>query len=461
MTDCEILRCFWFHKLVELAKNRLSLMKKLSFLTLCVLLSVLRVEAATQMAGQVVDGSVGDRATPNATVQLLRVNQEGASQTLATVKTDAQGRFATKPLEVHANDLVFARVDWGGYPYITPAFDGAGRTGAPIDSTNLKLHVFDTTEGAPRGMTFVAHHIALKDDKDNGDNLKCTERIVVDNPSNKTFIGFGKEGITVGLSLPKGAKNVELDPSIADAKLIKIGPKPIYAVSKPITPTMAGGPLGNAIIVNYTLPWSKSVDLSRQLLYPEKFFFVVREEADRNKILVDAPQLGPDEVQPIPIDGQMQNRVVKSIGAPQSEQPVLQAGQKMQIFVSRPTPPLVWAFVGLTGLLCVFVPGLMLWGRKKPRAIEYSNVPARGTANALKSAEPVVGASVYSVIHSPESASNSASQSGEVAQVIERLAALDDDFEAGRVDAQSYQTQRAQWKRQVVQMMKSAEMSKN
>ena len=438
-------------------------MKKFSFLTLCVLLSVLRAEAApTKMAGQVVNGSVGDRAAANATVQLLRVNQEGASQNMATVKTDAQGRFATKPLDVHANDLIFARIDWGGYPYVAAAFDGAGRTGAPIDSSNLRLHVYDTSEEAPPGMTFVAHHIALKDD---GDNLKCTERIVVENPSNKTFIGLGKERITLGLSLPKGAKNVEIDHEITDAKLVKIGPKPIYAVSKPITPTMAGGPVGNAIIVHYTLPWSKRVDLSRQLLYPEKFFFVVREEADRNKIVVEAPQLGKDEVQPIPIEGQMQNRLVKFIGAPQSEQPVLRAGQKMQIFVSRPTPTLVWGFVALTGLLCVFVPGLMLWGRKKPRAIEYSNVRAKGMASVSKSAEPPENASVYSVIHSPEGAAdgtgNGISQSGEVAQVIEKLAVLDDDWEAGRVDAQSYQTQRAQWKQQVVQLMKSAEQSKS
>ncbi|HVF84455.1 MAG TPA: hypothetical protein VM821_00625 [Abditibacteriaceae bacterium] len=437
-------------------------MKKLSFLMLCVLLSVLRAEAATKLAGLVVNGSAGDRAAPNATVQMLRVNQEGASQTLATVKTDAQGRFTTKPLDIHTNDLIFARIDWGGYPYVAAAFDGAGRTGAPIDSANLRLHVYDTSEEAPPGMTFVAHHIALKDD---GDNLKCTERIVVENPSNKTFIGLGQERITLGLSLPKGAKNVEIDHEITDAKLVKIGPKPIYAVSKPITPTMAGGPVGNAIIVHYTLPWSKRVDLSRQLLYPEKFFFVVREEADRDKIVVDAPQLGKDEVQPIPIEGQMQNRLVKLIGAPQSEQPVLQAGQKMQIFVSRPTPPLVWGFVGLTGLLCVFVPGIMLWGRKKPRSIEYSNVSAKGTASVLKSAEPLGKASVYSVIHSPGSTSDGvageAPESGKAAQIIEKLAALDDDWEAGRIDAQSYQTQRAQWKQQVVQLMKSAEASKN
>ncbi len=424
-------------------------MRKFSLLFIFLVIFGARVQAATvTFAGSVLNGSVGDRATPGATVQLLHVSPEGASHDLATVKTDAQGRFKTKPLSVAPADLIFARVDWGGYPYITPAYDGAGRTGSTIDPANLRLHIYDTSETAPPGMTFVAHHIALKDD---GDNLKCTERIVVDNPSNKTYIGVESQGgITLGLSLPKGAKNVEIDPSIADAKLIKIGKKPIYAVSKPITPTIDGGPIGNAIIVNYSLPWSKSVDLSRELLYPEKFFFVVREEADKDKILVDAPLLGKDEVQQIPINGQMQNRVVKSIGLPQSDTPVLMAGQRMEIHVSRPVSTMMWGFIGLTAALCIFLPTLMILGRRKTAPIEYSN----GVSTARKSAEPHGQASVYSVIHSP----GHSGQDKEVASLIEQLAALDDDWDAGRIEAQTYQARRAQLKQQVVeQMQKTAE----
>lgn len=420
----------------------------------CGLFCGARAQAVTTaIAGQVLNSTSNDSAVANATVELLRVDAKGASQTLATAKTDTTGAFRTKSLKMAASDLVFARVDWQGYPYIVPAFDGAGRTGAPIDSTKLHIHVYDTTETAPRGMTFLAHHIALKDA---GETLECTERIVVENPSNKTFIGLGKEGITLGLSLPKGAKNVALDPSIADAKLVVIGKKPIYAVSKPITPTQEGGASGNAIIVTYSLPWSKSVDLSRQLLYPEKFFFIVRTEADRDKIVVDAPQLGEDSVQPVPIDGQMQQRVVKSIGSPQSPQPVLAAGQQMEVRISRPTAPLIWAFIGLTALLCVFLPTAMLLNRRKPRRapgdIEYSMSDSRG----IKSAEPASKASVYSVQSGANSGIGSDAAPNEVARIVEKLAALDDDFEAGRIEENVYRTQRAQLKREVVAHMKNS-----
>ncbi len=423
-------------------------MKKNSFLLCFVFLASLRVQAANvTFAGAVVNGSVGDKPTANASVQLLRVTPQGASQDLAIVKTDARGVFKSAPLSVAPNELIFARIDWGGYPYITPAFDGAGRTGAPIDSAKLRLHIYDTSETAPPGMTFVAHHIALKDD---GDNLKCTERIVVENPSNKTFIGLGKDGITLGLSLPKGAKNVAIDESVADAKLIVLGKKgkPIYAVSKPITPTIAGGPIGNAIIVNYTLPWNKSVDLSRQLLYPEKFFFIVREVADRDKIVVEAPLLGKEAVQQIPIDGQMQSRVVMLIGTPQSVAPVLAAGQKMEILVSRPVSRMMWAFVGLTAGICIFVPTLMFLGRRKKRApIEYSK--------DTKSAEPHREASVYSVIPAPMDGNRDVSHEDSVAVLVDKLATLDDSFAAGEIEEAAYQTQRAQWKQQVAQQLKT------
>ncbi len=425
-------------------------MKNFAFALLFLLVCGARAHAANVIfSGVVVNGSRLEQTTAKASVQFLRVNQQGASQDLATVKSDAQGRFKSAPIAVAPSDLIFSRIDWQGYPYITPAFDGAGRTGATIDPTKLRLHIYDTTESAPPGMIFVAHHIALKDD---GDNLKCIERIVVENPSNKTYIGQGSEGITLGLSLPAGAKNVEIDPSIADAKLIKMGKKPTYAISKPITPTIAGGVLGNAIIVNYSLPWSKSVDLSRPLLYPEKFFFIVREVADKDKILVDAPLLGPEQIQPIPVNGQMQMRVVKMIGAPQSPQPVLNTFQQMEIHVSRPVSTMMWMFMGLTVALCVFLPALMILGRRKKSAIEYSMRDSTGHSRALKSAEPPAQASVYSVTHSPLGAEDGAATSA----LIEQLAALDDDWEAGMLEASDYQTQRAQLKKQVVEQLKRA-----
>jgi hypothetical protein len=215
--------------------------------------------------------------------------------------------------------------------------------------------------------------------------------------------------------------------------------------------------MSNAVVVSYTMPWKKNVDLSRRLLYPTKFFFVVREEADKNKIQVDAPSLGADELQPIPLDGQMQNRIVKTVGQPMSPKPALAAGTMMSIKVSRSTNPLVWAFIALVGLLCVFVPGVLMWNRKKPTN-KYST-------GKQKSEEPQGGASVYSV--NPHSSGGVASNGAEaevrvdnsfrVKEVVEKLAALDDDWEAGRLTQAAYESQRAQWKEEVVALMSQSQ----
>jgi hypothetical protein len=446
-------------------------MKRLFLLLSTLMLAGVCEAAPVRIAGQVTNGSRNKAPAAGATIKLVRMDeQNGGAAVLRTAKADARGAFDMGRVDVPQDDLLFARVEWQGYPYISPAYDGGKQLqGFDIKPEKLELAVFDTTEDDPP-MAFSVHHVAVKTE---GANLKCIERIVVENGSNKTYIGTGKNGITILLPLPKGAKDVKIDPRLVDAKLHNFNG--VYGVSKPIMPQEAGQ--RNAVIVEYTMPWTKEgVNLSRKLQYPTLFFFVAREESDK-ELQVNAPQLGKDETQELPIDGGMQKRIVNPIGSPQGPEPALQAGTDVKIVVTRPTNPLVWAFVAFVGALCAIVPLTLLRKRAAPRKpIVVTNgdigvntgkshpVGAEVTHNggARKIAEPATGASVNGRIHTALAVSPDLIAMPPAArELIDRLAQLDEDWEAGKIERDVYDERRAAWKTKLIELLSTSDNSRN
>jgi hypothetical protein len=419
----------------------------------------------------VINASRNNAAAPNATVQLVRMDEQTAEpKVLKSAKTNAQGDFDLGRIDVPADDLLFARVEWAGYPYIAPAYDGGQQLqGVRVQPERLDLPVFDTTTEPPN-LGFTVHHVAVKVE---GQNLKCIERIVVENTTNKTFVGEGKDGITILPALPKGARDVKLDPRVVDAKLHKFNS--VYGISKPIMPEAAGQ--RNAVIIEYTMPFTKQgVDLSRRLQYATRFFFVAREESDK-ELKIEAPKLGPDETQQLPIDGDMQSRIVNVIGSPQAPDAALKPGDEVKIVVSRPTNWLVWAFVGFVGALCAVVPLTMLRRRRPPivvtsqddgesvvntSAFNTSNGATTVSGDAVKIAEPTSGASVNGRIHTAGAlASESLEMPSAAREWIEKLARLDEDWEAGKLDREEYQQRRAAWKTKLIELLSTSGHSNN
>lgn len=433
---------------------------KPTFLFLAALCSAsLALAAPTPIAGTVRDGTAGNRPLPNATVQLIRPGDKGAKKVLETVRTDAAGRFVFPAQGWGNDDLLMANVPHQGYDYAAVAYDGGNKlkaVGMTVNPAQVDVSTYDTTtKGVP--LQFQVHHLAIKSTET---GLNVIERIVVINPSEKTFLGIGPRKISVLLNVPKGAKDVALDPKITDAKLIKTTSG--YGIERPITPQAYGA--RNAIIFSYNmdwpskLPWAKKIDLSRELNYPTQFFFVARLPDDKN-LEVDAPLLGKATDADLPIDGKTETRVVNSIGAPQmpgmpggdKNDPVLSAGANMHVVIARPVNPLFWAFSAMVIGLIVFLPIAMI----KPRRDKSAAVQA-------KSAEPRAGQGVKlpaSVATSPTLAQNGVSSADNGADLaltpqaqalIAQIAQLDDEHEAGRIEAEDYQARRAAWKAQLI-----------
>ena len=330
------------------------------------------------------------------------------------------------------------------------------------------LRLFDTAIVSPRGLGILSHMVTLKGDPG---HLHVTEQIVVENLSDKTVIGSKQQGfITFGLSIPEGASEVKIDSKDADTQLVILGKaKKSFAVSKPILPQLAGGnPLNNAVTVSYELKWKRNIDLSRRVLYPTKYFAIARGGADKETLLITAPQLG-EARKPEVAMGASADSLVNAVGRPMSATPVFKGAEMLQIQITRKPKPIIWMFFALTALLCVFVPGAMLWSRKARRAkpiaqhIEYSNQPS-DSQRVAKSAEPLQKASVYTGTYPQNDASVAPNrelhprepQSSEA--LIEEIAVLDDCWENRQISQEEYQSQRALLKQQLVAAMRAVKL---
>jgi len=400
--------------------------------------------AAPVRVSGVVFEETNNHPAPNAIVELLRA-RDGQSSPVAKVRADAAGRFVFAPQTVAPRELLVVRTNWTGYTYVAPAYDPTGdlakQTNVKIDPANVRLSVYKTTtQIVPIG--FMAHHLAIES---KAGGLKCVERIIVENPTKTTFLGLGRRRATVLLNLPPNAKNVKLDSTITDATLEKRDAKGDYAVIKPIPPT-AYEPR-SLIIVNYdmdwpsTLPWKRTLDFSRKVQYPTKFFFVARN-ADEKRLEVTAPLLSAPQEAPLAINGAMETRTVNAIGRPMGGDAVLKAGDDLKIQISSPVNPLFWGFLGFLILFCLAVPAALL----------RRSTPAAQTPSKIE--EPPVAGSVY-----PRTLATTLETSGPIqfsphaSEIIEQIAQLDEEFAGGKMAQAEYSKRRADLKNQAVEQL--------
>ena len=418
----------------------------------------------TAISGIAKNGSDGNRPLAGVAVQLIRPGDKGAKVTLATTRTDAAGRFSFPAREYPDSDLLMANISRGGFDYPAVAFDGGAKlkqVGITVNPQKVELLVFDTST-QPVPIDFQVHHLAISSTPT---GLHCIERIVVDNPSKTTFLGVGPRKISVLLDIPKGAKDVKLDPKITNAQLLDTPNG--WGIVKPITPEAYG--VRNALILSYDvdwpsrMPWAKSIDLGRKAIYPTKFFFVARTTEDKD-LQVAAPKLSPDTDAPVPIDGQTQTRIINSLGAPMmpagGAPPALAAGQDLAIEVSKPVSSTFWGFAAMTVALCLFLPVAMI----KPKRKNSGEAQARAAGGNF--AEPPNGALVSEQTSVPGEIFALSNASGtdlaltpKSRDLIQKIADLDDLREAGKVAEDEYQARRTAWKTQLIESLGTATYS--
>jgi hypothetical protein len=299
---------------------------------------------------------------------------------------------------------------------------------------------------------FVVHHIAIERVER---TLKCTERIVAQHESNWVYDGSAGTP-KIKLYVPPGAKDVQLDPKITNGTIEQQG-SDYFFVFKDKTLLPAGMQRPAAILMDYVLdwpasvPWNRKLDISHKVYYPTGFFFVARPpEAKDLKVI--APRLGADETTSIPnAEQQTVQKIVNSIGGTMGDPkqgPALKPGDTIAITLQQPVNPLVWAFVMFIGALIVIVP-LVLRNSGGRAAVTDTESPYDDEELAVNLPEPAYRADVLGATF--DGPANSAGKNAQ--DLIFAIAQLDEDFAGGGVDEKTYQSRRALWKKELVELL--------
>jgi hypothetical protein len=429
-------------------------MKKTSLFLLTALACQIASAAPTVISGVAKNGSNKNQPLAGAQVQLIRPGDKGQKTILATTTTNDSGRFAFPAKQYNNSELLMANIVHQKFDYSAVAFDGGNKlkqVGINVNPQKVDLLVFNTST-QPIPLDFQVHHLAISSTPS---GIHCIERIVVHNHSDMTFLGVGPRQISILLDIPAGAKNIKLDPKITGAKMIKTADG--WGIVRPITPDVYGA--SNALIFSYDmdwpspLPWAKNVDLSRKTIYPTKFFFVARTTEDKD-LKVVAPKLSPDTEAPVPIDGQTQTRIVNSIGAPMMPQggapPALPAGDEIAVSVSKPVNPTFWGFAAMTVALCLFLPLAMIKPRKDKAKSALNPNFAEPSHSALVSEQTSAYDGVFTALNG---FGTDLALTGLSRDLIQKIADLDDQREAGKIDESEYQSRRAAWKKQLIESL--------
>lgn len=398
--------------------------------------------AAPIVVSGIVVNETAHHPASGAAVELLRAT-DGESTVITQTRTNTEGRFTFAPQEVGEKEILVVRAEWDGFNYVTPAYDGEGRLeGADItvDPQKVRLAVFEsTTEIA--ALDFTVHHLAIES-KQGG--LKCVERIMVENPTRKTFLGVGEGQASLLINLPEGAKNVEIDPQTTNAKIEK---RPDgWAITKPIPPSVYDPQV--LVIINYevdwpsTMPWERKVDLSRKLQYPTKFFFVAREESD-NQLEVTSPLLSEDQHAPLNIAGHMETRIINAVGGPMSDKMALNPSDVLEIEVASPVNSLFWGFLGFIVLLCVAIP-LALWKR---------GGPPETTPGKIGEPKEATGVNGGTFVPSSTTDTEVLTESTNSRNLIERIVLLEEEFQRGEISETEFSISRAALKSKLVDQL--------
>lgn len=388
------------------------------------------------LAGIVTNGTTG-HPVAGATVELVRpgLGNRIKEKVVQTTRTSATGGFRFSLAPGHQEHLLLARVVWQNYAYESIAYVNSQHASAlnfTRDPLHLEVPVYDVSSTDP-GLRYQAYHVAIES---NQGGLDCTESILVQNPSRKTFVGETHDHRTLRLKLPAGAQDVKLGPKTKDASLMKEGAD--YRVAKVIPPSADQ----NLCFIELKyhmpwagMPWARSIDLSHPVVYPTGFFFVARPEKE-SALKVTGAGLSADEVTPLPMGDQTETRIVNTAGQAHGSQ-VLQPGTIMPVFVSRKANPLFWGFLAFLVVLCGALPLVL---RQTGSSTNSSVLPAKRT-------EPAASVAALSRVTSGDD---------KASLLAQQIAQLDDRLQAGTLSADEHQQQRSALKQELVQLLQQS-----
>ena len=343
--------------------------------------------------GYIVNGTAG-AATPGNLPITFYVFPGGTGNTVVTqtLQSDAQGRFVVDNVQASHGDLVAAGTTYKDLQFHSEVVPYAAQI-----SLTLPITVYESTTDASKIQIDTLHIVVMPD----ANGLQVSEIYVLSNSGDRSVAGMGQPIMHLGL--PAGAQNFSSDPnSMQPNTLVPNGDGLDYY---DVVPVGAGS---TQIIFQYSLP-KTSVALDRPIFQKVSVVNLLLG-GDSAQVSVSSPQLtvaGPQSIQ-----GQTYQLYQGANLAP---------GQTLSINIGSaagagPSWPVMAGIV----LVVIGVVGLAVW---------------------LRSRRKLAGATL--------------DPGDEREALLDQIAALDDDFEAGQIDKIDYNAKRARLKAKLLKLMQS------
>ncbi len=220
--------------------------------------------------GQVLDGTNGGKPIVNLEVTLTAYGANDSKEE-STARTDAEGRFDFGGLSTSKGTVYQITTDYQGATYRSEALSFTPGQ----DELDVEIVVYEATESDGALSVELAHIVV----EFASDGLAVTEMLFVSNKSNGTYVGSGPEVIsgkaaTLRFSLPLGAELVNIGESLMRCCIV--------ATDDGFVDTMPVMPGRRAILYVYTVPYPETApELRRSFAYPaNKMEIFVSDEAE-------------------------------------------------------------------------------------------------------------------------------------------------------------------------------------
>lgn len=430
-----------------------SMMMKKRFVVVlgCLVCWQATVHAATgTVRGKVSNGTKGGGSVEGLEVGLWTHATPG-DKPIATAKTDKNGKFELTDVPLNDKGVYEVRVDYGDATYASDPIV----LNAQTPTATAQVTVYDPSTDASR-LIVVMHHVRVLEVKDGA--LRVGERMIVLNVADshtggRAFMGERGDGgrrKVLRLSLPKGAQNVDVHEEHGAAMMgahseqspLELG-EDHYVDMPPILPTPiealhaepSGAVKARTVAYTYDLqPQDGMYDLSRSLDYRTFTFAVLTKDPT---LKLQAPLLKDGGAMPI-------NDQTWHIYQAERVEPGINLEIRVQSKgFSFSEQGMAWGMAILIFVACVV--GVII-GTRVRRSSEPSPrreplpAAARSTGNLDASAS--------------KRAARHASLEEERKSLIDEIALLDDQYEAGEISQEQYQRARTAKKNRLVELTK-------
>lgn len=331
---------------------------------------------------------------------------DGEEQVISEITaTDTDGQFSFEDVEVQPGRLFFATLDYQGVGYRSDVLHYLPGEG----ELDLAITVFESNQDVDALQVDRLH--VFFDPSVEG-VLQVLELWVISNPTDQVIVPMDGE-ISLEVPLPAGTENLQFEGDELGERYILT--ENGFGLRAPVLP----GSGVEELVFSFNLPYERSVDFDQQILNPVQAVVLMAPGEGLEIRGEDLEDLGVQTM------GTLELRNYRGAS--------LSPGESLQFRIAGPSTdfPLTELAIGLAAFGAALVVAGLWWFRSR------GDQPGAPDVHLLEREFPEPSASQER--DSEVRVEGTASRE----ELVQAIAALDDDYEAGRVESDEYQARRA------------------